>query len=153
RRDDAVPRGGHQFDLDAHVLRELGRDVDLEAHPITLLVANRPGQEAAEPDLELAAFLDRLEQVVLLRSRRLRNKHRGDCKDHRAAPVASGVHARLLEVRLSSPKPPAAINSRASTMSPSPVSAAARRLYDDALVCDMTFPFMDYGRTGLKYQM
>ena len=33
------------------------------------------------------------------------------------------------------------------------VSAAARRLHDDALVCDLTFPFTDYGRTELKYRM
>src|SRR5262245_8073950 len=40
-----------------------------------------------------------------------------------------------------------------SAMSTLPVSAAARRLHDDALVCDVTFPFMDYGRAELKYAM
>ena len=33
------------------------------------------------------------------------------------------------------------------------VSAAARRLHDDALICDLTFPLMDYGRIELKYRM
>jgi len=33
------------------------------------------------------------------------------------------------------------------------VSAAAQRLHADSLVCDLTFPFTDYGQTELKYRM
>ena len=38
-------------------------------------------------------------------------------------------------------------------MSASTASPAAQKLHADALVCDMTFPFSDYGRIELKYQM
>ena len=38
-------------------------------------------------------------------------------------------------------------------MSQPTVSDRALRLHRDSLVCDLTFPFTDYGRSDLKYQM
>ena len=75
----------------------------LEADPAALLVAHGPRHEGAEGDLDLAALLDRLDQVLLLRGGRRRE--RAPSRGPQPVPVrrsssssSSSLHAPLVIV-------------------------------------------------------